>query len=80
MQINDTQFLKLANSVHAILDFPLFNPNDGYLEMSKPEKLNHLIDVLSDHIGNEHNICPCCMECMDADAHLHGKLEEVDYG
>ena len=80
MQINDTQFLKLANSVHAVLDFPLFNPNDGYVEMSKSEKLDFLIECLSNHVSHEYDICPCCMECMDEEVHLHGKQLEDDDG
>ena len=80
MKISDTQFLKLANSVHAMLDFPLFNPVDGYVKMKKKDKLDFLIHTLTLHVGNEFNICPDCMECMDEEVHLHGKLVEEDYG
>lgn len=80
MQINDTQFLKLANSVHALIDFPLFNPNDGYLHMTKTEKLEFLLYALTSHVGNEYDICPECLEVMDEDIHIHGKQLEFDDG
>jgi len=70
MQINDTQFVKLANSVQYLIDFPLDNPIDGYEKMTKAEKLDFLVECLSSRVEHEFQICPDCLEVMDEEVHL----------
>ena len=70
MQINDIQFLKLANSIQYLVDYPLDNPVDGYKKMTKAEKLDHLVNCLSLRVEQEFELCPEDLELIDEEVHL----------